>query len=233
MSNKKKGVYIKKIVDVGTYKVWLVDGEYIRKNICEDFVNKGQHYHFKFIPKHEFWISKGTAKKEQEYYVEHLIVEYRLMKKGISFEEAFKKAAVAEKKERKRSKKVKKLAKIKNHEELVKRVHKKLIKKYSEKIRVWLTNGELVRDIFDTDFAGGSHNKVDNYVPKNEIWLDDDMSEHERKFILLHELNERFLMSKGLKYRLAHIKATKIEDHYRHHKSKIDSAIKKELKRQV
>jgi hypothetical protein len=40
--------------------VWLVDGEFIRKNISEDFVNYDQHYHLNVIPEDEFWIDKES-----------------------------------------------------------------------------------------------------------------------------------------------------------------------------
>lgn len=51
---KGKKPYIKKICNLGRYNVWIVDSEFVRKNICEDFVNLGQHYTFNFIPKNEF-----------------------------------------------------------------------------------------------------------------------------------------------------------------------------------
>lgn len=224
--------YIKKIENIGKIKVWLVDSQFIRKSICEDFVNCGEHYIFMFIPKNEFWIAKETVPDEHKFYIEYLLAEHRLMKKGIKKEIVFEKASLAEKKERKKSEKMKKYSQIKNHEKLVKKVHKKLLKIYHKNLKIWLIRGELVRDFFDIDFAGGGHDKVYNYIPKNEIWLDDDISQKERKFILLHELHERFWMSKGLEYHPAHRRATKIEDLYRHNPKNTILAIKRELKRQ-
>ena len=41
---------------------------------------------------------------------------------------------------------------------------------------------------------------VYNFIPKNEIWIDDDLYKKEIPFVLIHELHERWLMSKGWKY---------------------------------
>lgn len=230
---KGENPYLKQIEKIGSIHVWLVDGAFIRKEICEDFVNCGQHYHFPFIPKNEFWISKEIVPGEINFHIEFLLTEYWLMKEGIPKEKATILAERAEKKERKRSEKIKNMINIKNHKEIVEKVHKKFLKEYNSQIKIWVVKGELVRDLLDIDYAGGSHDKLDNFIPKNEIWLDDDMDEHEQKFILLHELHERFWMSKGMTYKPAHRKATKIEDYHRRHPEKVDKAIQKELSRQV
>ena len=53
-----KKPYIKKVDEIGPLTVWIVDGQYVRKNIDEEFTNFGQHYCFRFIPLHEFWLDK-------------------------------------------------------------------------------------------------------------------------------------------------------------------------------
>ena len=208
--NKKP--YIKKIMKVSDFDVWLVDGNYIREKICEDFVNIGQHLLFKFIPKNEFWIAKEANSREENFYTHHLLIENRLMKKGMSYDRAWLIAASAEKRERMKSKLSKKLQKIKSNKNVVSNnIHKKVLEKIGE-LRIWLVNGEAVRDKFRIDFAGGGHDKVYQFIPKNEIWIDDDLSVGERKFIIIHELKERKLMSKGRKYHDAHYVATELED---------------------
>src|SRR3989339_323540 len=109
----KKGEkpYLKQDGKVSKFKIWIVDGEYIRKNICEDFVNMGQHYLYKFIQK----------------------------------------------------------------KELIKKTHIKLLQELKNGICVWLINGEIVRDFFYSSFAGGGHDKVYNFIPKKEIWIDNDI----------------------------------------------------------
>lgn len=228
----KRKPYIKKIEEIGKKKVWIVNGKFVRENICEDFVNVGQHYRFNFIPKNEFWIAKEAAPGEAKFYIDYLLLENRLMKEGVGKKEAMRRASIIERRERKRSKKVFKIVKIKNHEKLVEKVHKKIIKEYNG-LKIWQIKGELVRDLFEIDFAGGSHHRVDSFIPKNEIWIDDDIAKDEIKFILIHELHERYWMSKGFKYHPAHVKATKVEDYCRNHPRKTEKLIEKELERQI
>jgi hypothetical protein len=228
-----KKIYIKKHDKIANFNVWIVDGEYIRKNICEDFVNIGQHHHFKFIPKNEFWISKEIIPGEELYYITHLLIENRLMGKGISYEKAYRSAARAERLERIKSVRIKKLEKLKSkREKLAHKIHKNLLKKYSSGVFVWLVKGELVRDLLYIDFAGGGHHKVYPFIPREEVWIDDDIPKDEREFIILHELHERNLMiKKKMKYLEAHRSATEIEDYCRHHPKKLMSYIKKEIKK--
>ena len=123
LKNKKflhnKKPYLKKLKKIAGFDVWIVDGKYIRDKICEDFVNLGQHYFLKLIPKNEFWISKEANQDENNFYIEHLLIENRLMKRGFSYDKAYMIAAAAEKRERMRSKLAKNLKKIKSEKSLL------------------------------------------------------------------------------------------------------------------
>lgn len=225
-----KKVYVKKLSKVLGFDVWLVNGKYIRKKINEDFVNFDGHHHLKFIPKNEFWIDDENKHGERHFYIKRLIVENRLMKNGMSYSEAFKRAIRVEKAERAKSWEIRKI-KTKYKKRFIEGVYKKLLKEYSDKIKVWVVNGELVRDLFFVDYAEGGHDKVYRFIPKNEIWLDDDISKRERKFILIHELRERALMAVGISYFKAHKSATKIEDYCRQHTKESNKILKRELKK--
>jgi hypothetical protein len=230
---KGRKPYIRIIRRISSITVWLIDGEYVRKNICEDFVNYAHHYNLTFIPKDEFWIAAGTSEEETGFYIDRLLTEYRLMKAGVNYFEAMKKAKLAEKRERSKSEMIKRLKEGRQgSKELVRKVHRKLLKKYSCRVRVWLVNGELVRDLFFIDFGGGGHDRVYHFIPDNEVWIDDDIRPKERQFIILHELHERNLMANGMDYPHGHRKATGIEDFYRHHPKKIMRAIRNELEKQ-
>jgi len=228
-----KKPYIKKFCELGKFKVFIVDGPWARKNLCEDFINFGQPLHFKFIPKNEFWIEKEYVPGEEIFVIDHMLTEYNLMKKRISYNKAYQKAAITEKRERKKALLTKKIKLLKSHkEEIIKKVKKKKLKEYSKDINIWLVNGELVRDILFIEFAGGGHDKVYHFIPDKEIWLDDDISSKERKFILVHELHERNLMSRGLNYSKAHKKATLVEHFCRLHPKQINKIINREQKAQ-
>ncbi len=242
--------YIKKYKEVAGFSVWVVDGNYIRTNINEEFTNFGQHYRFDFIPEKEFWIDKENSPGEEEFFIEHLLIENRLMSQGISYIMAVEKAERKEQHERAKSKLMEKKTKEKRkNAEIIKLVHKKLLKEYSGKnLKVWIVNGELVRDFFYIDFTEGGHDKVFPFIPQNEIWLDDDLNQKERKFVLLHEIHERNLMkkSKGVNikngmivltkdytriYNEAHADSSKIEFKFRKNPKGIDKTLSDEIKK--
>ena len=96
------------------------------------------------------------------------------------------------------------------HKEVPKEIYKKRIKNY-EYPKIWIISGELVRDLYFIDFTEGGHHFVYDFVPFHEVWLDDDLNHDEIKFVLLHELHERYLMFKGLNYSKAHRSSSIIE----------------------
>jgi hypothetical protein len=92
-----------------------------------------------------------------------------------------------------------------------------------------VVDGELVRDLYYIDFTEGGHDKVYKFVPPKEVWIDDDVSPAERKFILLHELHERHLMDLGWTYDKAHPDSSRIEFDGRRHPDKMDARLRAEI----
>jgi hypothetical protein len=228
-----KKAYIKKFSGISGFKVWIVDGKYIRDNFDEEFTNYGQHYNFKFIPKNEFWIDKERNPGEERYFIDSMLVMNRLIGSGMNEEHAAEIADRIERRERSKSKLMKKELKIKeNNGNVIKTVYKNLIKEYSnKKIKIWIVKGEVVRDLFFLDFTEGGHDKVYSFIPENEIWIDDDLFLDERKFVILHELHERNLMAKGKDYDSAHESASKIEYYCRKKPIVLDRHIIREFKK--
>ena len=152
------------------------------------------------------------------------------MDEGLSYDKAIEKADLKERKERSISKYLKsKLKKPLSREQEIQEIHKKLIKKYSKNVSVWIVDGELVRDLFDIDFTEGGHHLVYRFVPQDEIWIDDSLSEKELRFVLLHELHERNLMAKGWDYESAHRDSSKIELHCRKLEKDLNQKLLKEM----
>jgi hypothetical protein len=92
--------YIKQVGERGDLQIWVVDGGYIRGHIDEEFTNYGQHYRFLYIPTSELWLDREAAEDEQQLFIDHLLVEHRLMAKGMPYEKALVEADRAERKER-------------------------------------------------------------------------------------------------------------------------------------
>jgi len=218
--------YVQKIGQHGSISIWLVDGYYVRKHLDEEFTNFGQHYRFKFIPENEFWIDRGASLEELPVFLDHLLVEHRLMKYGVPYEKALEIADRKERAERKRAGDTMEVPlKRDPNSELV---HLKLLAETGD-VRIWLVNGQLVRTLFDTDFTEGGHDLVYTYVPKGEVWIENDVGFAEVPYILLHELHERNLMKRGLSYNEAHAESSRLEYQVRHNQHELKEALKREM----
>jgi hypothetical protein len=225
-----KKPYIKKIAAISKFSIWLVDGRYVRTRIDEEFTNFGQHFRFRFIPRNEFWIDHLHAPGEEHFYIDHLLLENRLMAAGMDYDRALTRADRAELKERRKVDFIHKgIAPGRPKAAYIRRIHKRLLKTYSDGLKVWIVNGDLVRDLFFIDYTEGGHDKVYRFVPKAEVWLDDDLTAGERRFVLLHEVHERRLMAGGMDYYHAHRSASHIEYTCRHHPSLLAGALAAEI----
>jgi len=192
---------MKKIGHFSGFDFWYVNGYWVRNNMDRQFPNYGGHRNFKFVPKHEFWIDFENGKKEAKFFIDMFLVMERAYDSGKSHKEAAEIAVKFERRERDKLKLIKKYKKIKIKEKILKKVHKRILfKKYTKNIRVWIVRGDVVRSLFDVDFNQGGHGYVYPFVPKNEIWIDDDLYKKEIPFVLIHELHERKLMIRGWHY---------------------------------
>ena len=207
------------------FKVWIVDGIYIRTHMDEEFTNFGQHYRFPYIPKNEFWIDKEAQHDEHRFFVDHLLVENRLMASGMSYEEAIVKADLAERGERRRAGDLRRATHAGQTLPDPASVHERLWKKLEDGISVWIVNGRMVRSVYDIDYTEGGHDYVYEFVPQNEVWIDDAVVETERGYVLLHELHERNLMAKGWPYSKAHADSSRIEYRCRNHPDELHDAL--------
>ena len=218
---------LKKLGTRNGLTILLVDGAYVRKNLDEEFSNFGHHYTFDEIPRGELWIDTETDPDEQKFYIGHMLVEYRAREKGVDAETARQRANAHERKQRIRAGD---LRKVKRGKELPQpaAVHDRLWKVLPDGLQVWFVKGRLVRSVYDIEFTEGGHEHVYEYVPHNELWIDNDIHQEEQGFVVFHELHERNLMAKGWKYDDAHAEASRRERYYRNHPAELHEALTKE-----
>lgn len=228
MSGLLKPPYLKKYDSRGDLTVWIVDGTYVRTNIDEEFTNFGQHYRFSYIPVNELWIDREAKEDEAEFFTEHLLVEHRLMAGGMPYDKALEKADRAERNERRKAGDLAKMTQQGHKLPDGVQVHERLWKKLSDGVSVWIVNGRLVRSVFDIDFTEGGHDHVYEFVPDKEVWIDDDLEEQERGYVLLHELHERNRMAHGWTYAKAHAESSRLEYRCRHHPDELHDHLEAE-----
>ena len=87
-------------------------------------------------------------------------------------------------------------------------------------ISIWIVNGSNVRrDIFP-DFGFSGNDLAYYFIPKNEIWIDAQISCEETEYSISCEMNERKFMASGDEYDIAYEKGLKEEMKFRNEKRK-------------
>lgn len=185
--------------------MWSVNGEYVRDHVDGEFTNFGQHYMYpRFIPTHTFWIDKERVPNEGKFYVYHMLKEWQLMRRGYTAHDADTIASRYEQKIRDNQNGI-----IRGKSSVV---PKKTLWKTVDGVKVYIVDGKAVRDHLYVKWTEGGHGYQYSFIPNDEVWIDNDLKRSEWQFTLTHELLERSLMMKGMKYDPAHRRAT-IREH--------------------
>jgi hypothetical protein len=195
-----------------------------------EFTNFGQHYVFDFIPPTELWLDKENQPDEQHFFVDHLIAERSAMAKGATYDSAVDIGDRVEMLERRAAGDLARVNGAKGVADPSK-AHVGLWMTTASGVAVWIVNGRLVRSGFDVEFTEGGHDRVYDYVPAGEVWIDNDLSPAERPYVLLHELHERTLMIQGATYESAHADADVVELAARKHPSELAADLEREEQR--
>ena len=226
----------KKLIDKwGKYTIYLVNDEKIRNTAeyAEELSDYGLNLgkiglptlNFKFIPENEIWIAKSIKPSERHYIISNALAYIRGIERGLDPGDSYDKAINKEKSVRTKDA-INKLL-VKNNKPVDNPFHKNIpkkvyIKKYgvindtAEKVNIFLINGEVVRDLYKTDYVEGGHAYVYDWIPEDEIWIEETIKQDEIPVIILHEFLERTLMKyKKFPYVRAHIAASKAEFEHR------------------
>lgn len=83
------------------------------------------------------------------------------------------------------------------NDELKKSLHKKLLRTEkigNDSVNIYLVNGDYIRTFKDIEFIEGGHHyarpDLSKLIPKNEIWIEENLNEHDREGVITHESNE-------------------------------------------
>ena len=233
-----KGVYriINEIKD--GFEICIVDGPLVRLKIYPEFVYGGNEQRYLFNPKHEIWIDNSISVEEYRYTVAHELNERHLMASfGYTYADAHDSSLRLEREMRladsgeafKHEAELPKVApcdcdSIKEIPELKDSIKLKgiYLQLYSvrEGISIWIVNGANVRrDVFP-DFGFSGNDLAYYFIPKNEIWIDAQISCEETEYSIKCELSERKFMTSGDEYDVAYEKGLKEEIGFRSKKYK-------------
>lgn len=230
---KISNVYRASLEEQNGKKVWVVDGLVIRRDIFGEFLYGGNTQRYPWIPKNEIWIDNAISAEEFKYTLIHELHERDLMaKKGMSYADAHDSSLAIEHSLRlydyqfsrmheTKLHKVKPvdcdgLKEIKNLPDSIslRQIYRQFVVS-RDSLNVWIVDGAAVRrDIFP-DFGLSGNDMAYHFIPKNEIWVDGQISCEETRFSIIAESVERQLMANGMSYDEAYTFALKTTLQYR------------------
>ena len=180
------------------FKVCVVNGEAVRRHSqdCDEFGNWAISSDFpEIIPEDEIWISDEAPKEERQFLLSAAMVEINDLENGKSAPEAYDHAIRKERSLRKKAHGVK-FEPHKKNEVAPKQVYvKRLGNIKKEGLKLFLVDGEFIRDKYKTDFVDGGNGAVYDFVPNDELWVEDLLDDAERVATLVHEFVEFTLMT--------------------------------------
>jgi hypothetical protein len=89
---KLKNIYRMPEGDFGEYKIWIVDGNAVRRDIYPDFGFSGNYKAYYFIPENEIWLDGSVSCEELEYSIMLEIREIEEFLKGKNYDDAYTEA---------------------------------------------------------------------------------------------------------------------------------------------
>jgi hypothetical protein len=233
-----KGVYrlINEIRD--GFEICIVDGPLVRQKIYPEFLYGGNGQRYLFNPKHEIWIDNSISVEEYRYTVAHELNERHLMASlGYTYSDAHDSSLKLERKMRLADLEIATMHEtelpkvapcdcdgIKEIPELLDSIKLRgiYLQLYSIRngISIWIVNGSNVRrDIFP-DFGFSGNDLAYYFIPKNEIWIDAQISCEETEYSILCETTERRYIESGKDYDFAYEKGLIEEVKFRNEKRK-------------
>lgn len=241
VKNQLPGVYRYYCGEKDGYKIWIVDGASVRREIFNEFLYGGNPERYTFVPEGEIWIDNSISAEEYQTTLAHELNERNLMAKfKMTYFDAHDSSLNVELKMRKNyageslhhEQELKPVSPIDfdSTEEISSLPDKIRLKNiyrvpYGERngIKIWIVDGfEVRRDIYP-DFGQSGNDMAYHFIPPNEIWIDGDMSCEETEYSIAAEMKERGLMANGYLYDDAYTEAVKISDNMRKEQAKLCS----------
>jgi hypothetical protein len=218
-SNKKvDGVYRYYMGKAEGYDVWIIDGNQVRLKIFSSFLYGGNEQRYPFTPKGEIWIDNAISCEEYYLTLAHELNERHLMAKfGWKYITAHDSSLSLEQTIRHSNEEI-----CRAHEDSLKKVavtdydNIKEIKGIPDSVRlqniyripagkregitIWIVDGYIVRKSIYPDFGFSGNDLSYHFIPKNEIWIDGQVSCEETEYSIGNELIERKQILAGKSY---------------------------------
>ncbi len=209
------------------YKIWIVDGSKIRREIFGEFLFGGNPERYTFNPEGEIWIDNSITSEELETTIIHEINERNLMSKfGMTYFDAHDSSLALEvvlrndfiKKAIEHETSLPKVSptdydstqEIESLPDLIKlnNIYRQFVGTRNG-INIWIVDGVNIRRDIYPDFGFSGNDLAYHFIPEKEIWIDAQISCEELLFSIELELKEREELSGGNYYDNAYTVAIK------------------------
>lgn len=215
------------------FKIWIVDGAKIRKDIFNEFLYGGNSERYPFIPEDEIWIDNSISSEEYEPTLAHEINERNLMAKfAMTYFDAHDSSLALEVKMRRdylkqcneHEAKLPKLSptdfdSTQEIEDLPEMIKLKNIYRIPlgerNGMKIWVVDGYVVRRDIYPDFGFSGNGLAYHFIPQDEIWIDGSVTCEETEYSIALELKERELLALGKSYDDSYLEAVKVSDQMR------------------
>jgi hypothetical protein len=92
----REALRLERLEAAGGDAVWLVDGRGVRDRFCPEFTLGGHGLRYRFIPRREIWIDDAVVQRERHLIIAHEVLELGLMRRGLSYHAAHRRASALE-----------------------------------------------------------------------------------------------------------------------------------------
>jgi len=240
ITNDTSGVYRYFWGEKDGFKIWIVDGAVIRKNIFNEFVYGGNNQRYPFVPEKEIWIDNSISAEEFETTLAHELNERNLMAKlGMTYYDAHDSSLAIEVVMRTGWQKIcaeheaslptvspidfDSTQEIESLPDLIKLKNVYRIPLGERNgVKVWVVDGYVVRRDIYPDFGFSGNDKAYHFIPNGEIWIDGQVTCEETEYSIALEMKERELIGQGKSYDDAYTEAVKVSDKMRIEQQKLD-----------
>jgi hypothetical protein len=217
-NQKIGGVYRFYMGKEGNYDIWIIDGNQVRLKIFSSFLYGGNEQRYPFNPKGEIWIDNAISCEEYYLTLAHELNERHLMAKfGWKYITAHDSSLSLEQTIRHSNEEICRIHEaslnkvavtdydnIKEIKDIPDSIHLQNIYRIPagtrEGIAIWIVDGYMVRKNIYPDFGFSGNDLSYHFIPKNEIWIDGQISCEETEYSITTELKERQLMIEGKSY---------------------------------
>jgi hypothetical protein len=221
------GVYRVPCGERDGFKVWIVDGAAVRREVDRVFLYGGNGQRYRYVPLGEVWVDHAVAAEEFEYTVAHELRERELMaRKGLTYADAHDQALALERRMRLDDRRTaedhearlapvaptdsqgrKEIADLPDQVAL-RRVYRAPLGR-RDGLDVWVVDGAIVRRDIYPDFGLSGNDLAYRFIPPREVWIDGQVACEETEFSIAAELHERAAMARGVPYGDAYEAAVK------------------------